>query len=44
MKKEDIHPVLGGLGMSVVSTSKGLMTDVEAREQKIGGELLFSIW
>ena len=44
LKKEEIRPVLGGLGMSIVSTSKGLMTDKQAREQKSGGEILFSIW
>lgn len=43
-KKEDIRKVRGGLGISLVSTSKGLMTDKQAREQKIGGEVLFSIW
>lgn len=43
-KKEDIRKVRGGQGISLVSTSKGLMTDKQAREQKIGGEVLFSIW
>jgi small subunit ribosomal protein S8 len=43
-KRENVRPVLGGLGMSIVSTSKGLMTDTQARDQKIGGEVLFSIW
>lgn len=41
---DELKPVLGGLGMSVLSTSKGVMSDTQAREGKIGGELLFSIW
>ncbi|HEX5265924.1 MAG TPA: 30S ribosomal protein S8 [Acidimicrobiales bacterium] len=36
--------VLGGLGVAVVSTSKGLMTDREARRQRIGGEVLCFVW
>ena len=39
-----IRKVKGGYGMSVVSTSKGLMTEKEARKQRIGGEILFEIW
>lgn len=40
----NLKPVLSGFGHAVISTSKGIMTDKEARKQKIGGELLFSIW
>ncbi len=40
----EIVPVLGGLGISVVSTSRGLMTDRQAREKKLGGEILFNVW
>jgi small subunit ribosomal protein S8 len=36
--------VLGGLGVAVVSTSKGLLTDREARSQRIGGEVLCYVW
>ena len=36
--------VLGGLGIAIISTSKGLMTDREARKQMIGGEVLAYIW
>ena len=36
--------VLGGFGTAIVSTSKGLMTDKEARQQQIGGEILCYIW
>jgi small subunit ribosomal protein S8 len=43
-QRKEVRPVLGGLGISIVSTSKGLMTDSQAREKKIGGEVLFSIW
>ena len=41
---DDLAPVLGGLGISVVSTSKGLMSDRECRNQKIGGEVLCTVW
>ena len=41
---EAIPPVLNGLGVSLVSTSKGLLTDAEAREQRVGGEVLCEIW
>jgi len=42
--KDDIPLVLGGLGVTVVSTSKGVMTDREARRLGIGGEVLCTIW
>nr|YP_001382207.1 ribosomal protein S8 [Pleurastrum terricola]A6YGD0.1 RecName: Full=Small ribosomal subunit protein uS8c; AltName: Full=30S ribosomal protein S8, chloroplastic [Pleurastrum terricola]ABO69343.1 ribosomal protein S8 [Pleurastrum terricola] len=42
--KHKIPDMLGGLGIIIVSTSAGIMTDREAREQKIGGELLCSVW
>lgn len=41
---KEIPRVLGGLGMSVVSTSQGVMTGREARRRKLGGELVCSIW
>lgn len=40
----DIPRVLDGLGVSIISTSHGLMTDKEARTKKIGGELLCEVW
>ena len=43
-KAEDMKPVHSGYGISVVTTSKGLMTADEARKNKIGGEILFEIW
>lgn len=39
-----IPRVFGGLGFAVISTSKGLMTDRQAREAKVGGEVLCEIW
>jgi len=36
--------VLGGLGVAVLSTSQGLMTDREARERRVGGEVLCYVW
>ena len=41
---EKVPRVLGGLGVAVVSTSKGLMTDREARRQHVGGEVLCYVW
>ena len=41
---EELPKVYGGLGLAVISTSKGLMTDAQAREKKIGGEVLCYIW
>ncbi len=41
---EDLPKVLNGLGIAIVSTSKGLLTDKQAREQKIGGEVLAYVW
>jgi len=42
--KEKLPRVLGGIGLAIISTSKGVMTDEEARKQKIGGEILCYIW
>jgi small subunit ribosomal protein S8 len=39
-----IPRVLGGLGVAVVSTPEGVMTDVQARKKNLGGELLCYIW
>lgn len=41
---EDLPRVLGGLGIAIISTSKGLMTDKKARQDKLGGEVLAYIW
>ncbi len=40
----DIPKVLNGLGVSIVSTSKGVMTDASARDSKVGGEILCEVW
>jgi small subunit ribosomal protein S8 len=40
----EIPRVLGGLGMAIVSTSKGVMTDRQARQLNVGGEVLCNIW
>ena len=40
----EIKRVKGGYGIAVVSTSKGLMTDKEARKQRVGGEVICEIW
>ena len=42
--KEDLPQVLNGLGIAIVSTSKGIMTDKEARKEGLGGEVLAYIW
>lgn len=40
----EIRPVVGGMGIGILSTSRGVMTDKEARKLRVGGELLFQIW
>ena len=39
-----VKSVMGGVGVAIISTSKGLLTDSEAREQEIGGEVICQIW
>ena len=41
---DEIKPVRNGLGLGIVSTSQGLLTDAQARERRVGGELLCEIW
>ncbi|MEO8692488.1 MAG: 30S ribosomal protein S8 [Acidimicrobiales bacterium] len=43
-KAGEVPRVLGGLGVAVVSTSKGLMTDRDARKQRVGGEVVCYVW
>lgn len=43
-KAKGARKLYGGLGVSILSTSKGLLTDEEARSQNIGGELLCQVW
>ncbi|MGO5164977.1 MULTISPECIES: 30S ribosomal protein S8 [unclassified Candidatus Paralachnospira] len=42
--KEELPKVLGGLGIAIISTNKGVMTDKEARVQGVGGEVLAFVW
>ena len=43
-KAENIPRVLNGLGIAIISTSKGVMTDKEARKENVGGEVLAYVW
>lgn len=42
--KEELPKVLGGLGIAIVSTSKGIMTDKKARQEGVGGEVMAFVW
>ena len=42
--KDELPKVLGGLGIAIISTSKGVMTDRDARENGVGGEVLAFVW
>lgn len=42
--KEELPKVLGGLGVAIISTSKGIMTDRKARTEGVGGEVLAFVW
>lgn len=44
VKKDEIPKVLGGLGIAILSTSKGIMTDKQARKEGIGGEVICYVW
>ncbi|MBE0448375.1 MAG: 30S ribosomal protein S8 [Actinobacteria bacterium] len=43
-KKDEIPRVLGGLGIAIISTSKGIMTDREAKKAGLGGEVICYVW
>lgn len=43
-KHADVPRVLGGMGIAILSTNQGLMTDRDARRQKVGGEILCHVW
>lgn len=43
-KKEEIPKVLGGLGIAILSTSRGILTDKQARKEGIGGEVICYVW
>ncbi len=42
--RRKVPPVMGGMGLAVLSTSRGLLTDQESRRAKLGGEVLFQVW
>lgn len=42
--KDEVPKVLGGLGIAIISTSKGIMTDKDARENGVGGEVVAYVW
>ena len=42
--KDEIPKVLGGLGVAIISTNKGVITDKEARKEQVGGEVLAFVW
>jgi len=44
VKHDQIPKVMSGLGVAILSTSKGVMTDKQARSQQVGGELLCEVW
>ncbi len=44
VKSKDINTVYSGMGISIISTSKGLMTDKSARKENLGGEILCNVW
>ncbi len=43
-KKDDVPKVLGGLGVAIISTSQGIMTDRDARNNDVGGEVIAFVW
>ncbi|WP_233207310.1 MULTISPECIES: 30S ribosomal protein S8 [Pirellulaceae] len=43
-KSTDLRPILNGMGITVISTSNGVISDREARQKKIGGEVLCEVW
>jgi small subunit ribosomal protein S8 len=44
VRSKDVKPILNGMGISILSTSKGIMTDKKARKANVGGEILCNIW
>ena len=44
VKCKDIKPVYNGMGISILSTPRGVMTDKKARQEKLGGEVLCNVW
>lgn len=44
VKAKELKPVLNGLGISIISTSKGIMSDKQARKENLGGEIICNVW
>jgi len=44
VKSDEIKPVYNGMGISILSTSRGIMTDKKARKDNVGGEILCNVW
>lgn len=44
VKSKDIKPVYNGMGITILSTSKGIITDKRARKENVGGEILCNVW
>jgi small subunit ribosomal protein S8 len=44
VNKDEVPKVLGGLGIAILSTSKGIMTDKQARKENVGGEVICYVW
>ena len=44
VRSNEIEPVYNGMGISILSTSKGIMTDKKARQENVGGEILCNVW
>lgn len=44
VRSKEIKPVFNGMGIAILSTSKGVMTDKKARQEKVGGEVLCQVW
>jgi small subunit ribosomal protein S8 len=44
VRGKDVKPVYAGMGIAILSTSKGIMTDKQARKENVGGEVLCTIW
>jgi small subunit ribosomal protein S8 len=44
VNREDIPRILGGIGVAILSTSQGMMTDAEARKRGVGGEVVCKVW
>lgn len=43
-KAKDLRPILNGLGITIISTSRGVVSDREARQRNLGGEVLCEVW